>query len=297
MDSDFGLIEPIIKGQSSDFDKDSLQHILSEVFDFAESEDWGSAVNSLRKLVKQSPSALTYSLLGLAYYKIDELTKAANALEISVKLNPHESTTQFFLGFIYFLQKKPVKAVASFNKAIQLNSKDAKIHFCLGVAHHSLKHWQLAIDSYQHAIRLKGNSLLGYLYFFLANAYEGLGKEKSSKQEEFINKAMATYQQVLRIEPKHIQALNALGEIHFLLGRLDEAEKVLEKALKIDPHNAEALNQLRLVKEDQLEKRLFESGYLKKINEPITDFTPYKNRKTIKIKGKPLSETVIEDRR
>lgn len=49
--------------------------------------------------------------------------------------------------------------------------------------------------------------------------------------------------------------------------------------------------------EDRLEKRLFELGYLVKINEPITDFTPYENRKPIEAKGKPLSEIISEDRR
>ena len=55
--------------------------------------------------------------------------------------------------------------------------------------------------------------------------------------------------------------------------------------------------QLRGELEDKLEKRLFELGYLSKINEPITDFTPYENRTLIKVKGKPLSEIIVEDRR
>ena len=58
-----------------------------------------------------------------------------------------------------------------------------------------------------------------------------------------------------------------------------------------------ATNYLRGVLEDRLEKRLFELGYLSKLNEPIRDFTPYEGRALIEMTGKPLSETIIEERR
>jgi hypothetical protein len=48
---------------------------------------------------------------------------------------------------------------------------------------------------------------------------------------------------------------------------------------------------------DQREQRaLYEAGLVSEIKPPITDPTPYR-REPIKIKGKPLSETVIEERR
>lgn len=294
-DNSFGLGEPIAKNQKGYIDDASEQQIFSQASNFINSEDWQGAVEALKKLVKLDPSAHNYYALGLAYYKIDELNKAANALEKSVKLNSRNSKVHFFLGFMYFLLRKLTKAIVSFRTAIRFNPKDAKVHFCLGVTHQNLKHWQLAINSYKEAIRLDEKFIPSYL--FLANSYEGLGKEKASKQEYFFNEAIVVYKRLLEIDGKHIGALNSLGELYHSLGRLEEAEKVLEKALKLDPDNADALNVLRMVKEDQLAQRLFDLGLLKKINKRITDFTPYQNRKPIKIKGKPLSETVIEDRR
>lgn len=50
--------------------------------------------------------------------------------------------------------------------------------------------------------------------------------------------------------------------------------------------------------EEELERKLFEAGLLSEIKPPITDFTPYQNRKPIEIlDGKPVSETLIEERR
>jgi len=48
---------------------------------------------------------------------------------------------------------------------------------------------------------------------------------------------------------------------------------------------------------DALHQALLAAGVISEIKPPITDFTPYKNRKLIEVKGKPLSETIIEERR
>jgi hypothetical protein len=51
------------------------------------------------------------------------------------------------------------------------------------------------------------------------------------------------------------------------------------------------------ISEEEFERRLLEKGIISRIPSPITDLTPYRNRKLIEVKGKPLSETIIEDRR
>jgi hypothetical protein len=47
---------------------------------------------------------------------------------------------------------------------------------------------------------------------------------------------------------------------------------------------------------ERAQRALYEAGLLSEIKPPITDARPYR-RDPIKIKGKPLSETVIEERR
>lgn len=48
--------------------------------------------------------------------------------------------------------------------------------------------------------------------------------------------------------------------------------------------------------DQRVQHALFEAGLVSEIKPPITDPTPYR-REPIKIKGKPLSETVIDERR
>ncbi len=49
--------------------------------------------------------------------------------------------------------------------------------------------------------------------------------------------------------------------------------------------------------EDEFEQHLYEKGIIGKPPPPITDFSRYENYKRIEVKGKPVSETIIEERR
>jgi hypothetical protein len=83
-------------------------------------------------------------------------------------------------------------------------------------------------------------------------------------------------------------------------------EEILEEVKMLSPEDRE---RLRVTLEtwdaahgarraaEEVERRLFEAGLLREIKRPITDLTPYRDRKLINTKGKPLSETIIEERR
>ena len=47
----------------------------------------------------------------------------------------------------------------------------------------------------------------------------------------------------------------------------------------------------------ELQRKLLDAGIVTEIKPPITDPRPYLNRKAVPIKGQPLSETVIRERR
>ena len=50
-------------------------------------------------------------------------------------------------------------------------------------------------------------------------------------------------------------------------------------------------------KAEELDRRLLAEGLISSIPPPITDPTPYREWKPIPIEGKPLSQTIIEERR
>jgi putative addiction module CopG family antidote len=82
-------------------------------------------------------------------------------------------------------------------------------------------------------------------------------------------------------------------------GRYASEGAVIEDALKrleSDPTPGVA-TEADTAADQGLQRRLFEAGILSEIKPPITDPTPWKDRKPVPIEGEPLSETVIRERR
>ncbi|HSK74682.1 MAG TPA: hypothetical protein VK892_23480 [Pyrinomonadaceae bacterium] len=49
--------------------------------------------------------------------------------------------------------------------------------------------------------------------------------------------------------------------------------------------------------EEEFEQHLYEKGIIGKPPPPITDFSRYKNYKRVTVRGEPVSETIIKERR
>lgn len=73
--------------------------------------------------------------------------------------------------------------------------------------------------------------------------------------------------------------------------------EALKQVLELHPDDKRARAQLETVMQERLDDKLKESGLVKDVRGPITDFTPYQNRTLLPVGGKPLSEIVVEDRR
>lgn len=48
---------------------------------------------------------------------------------------------------------------------------------------------------------------------------------------------------------------------------------------------------------EDLQRRLVDAGVLSEVKPPITDLTPYRNRRAVAVQGEPVSETIIRERR
>ena len=54
--------------------------------------------------------------------------------------------------------------------------------------------------------------------------------------------------QILKVDPRNIDALSRLGRVCFELGKTEQAKKYYNMALKIDPYNPIALKNLKIIK-------------------------------------------------
>jgi tetratricopeptide (TPR) repeat protein len=301
------LLEGVIQERSSNlFDTEiynqAVRHpsnaereLVLQARKYKTAQDWQKAIDSYIELVRLFPRPESYLLLGYAYHQFGNSQRAVSIFEKATKLFPNNSDTHFYLGLFYLKLGKWNKAMNALLKKIKLSPNDGEAYLFLGYTQYNMKHWPQAIDAFQKAIRIDKKNVSAYLA--LAVLYTDLGLRDDGKQEAFFQKAMKACEKLVENNRLSSEEQNKLGKVYFLLRELEEAEKAFTKVLKLDPDNPEALNNLRLVKEDQLAQRLYELGFLKRINKRLTDFSKYQKRKPIKVKGKPISETIVEDRR
>jgi tetratricopeptide (TPR) repeat protein len=77
---------------------------------------------------------------------------------------------------------------------------------------------------------------------------------------------------------------------------LEPAIEALGKILEMNPESERTRDELQALTELRLDLKLRELGLLREVKKPITDFTPYENRTLIAVQGRPVSETLLEDR-
>jgi putative addiction module CopG family antidote len=77
-------------------------------------------------------------------------------------------------------------------------------------------------------------------------------------------------------------------------GRYSSEAEVISDALE---RHRQAEPTPEEIADQELQRRLLEAGVISEIKPPITDMTPYRNRRAVPIQGEPISETAIRERR
>ena len=207
-------------------------------------------------------------------------------------------------GMEYYNNGKLEEAAKCYEEALKLRADSLLALYSFGVIAGQLKRYEESKAAFERLLRLLENRA-SVDPTLLASAHQGLGAAllglwATGPQEpplEIVSEAELEFRRAVELAPNYFEGWLGLGIALHILERLDDAEAALRKALEVAPDSQVATERLRGVLEDKLERRLFELGYLSRINKPIRDFTPYENRTLIKVEGKPLSEIIAEERR
>ncbi len=207
-------------------DAPAEQEIFKDNLDFAISE--------LKKAVAENSSdAQFYLLLGRIYNKAYSFTRypayledGLKTLKKGVELSPKRQTLLYEYGQAYVFKKDYAKAVEVFRYAKDLYPDVAVSHWYLGMALSNAGNFSAAKESVEKAISL------GYSYrevkniFSMAPIYIGLKDYK---------KAEKLYLDALAVEPGNVRAHILLALTYKELGDKENARKMAEKAMELDP--------------------------------------------------------------
>ena len=176
------------------------------------------------------------SLLGdaeVAFYAL-EPDKAVKILEEAYKLDRTNAELAFFLGETYFNEGESERAAAMLRQVLGKEPSHFEALVYAGVLESDAGQPERALELLKTAVSVKPDAFLPY---FAVGALLALSGQ--------LSKAEAYLKQALGVE-ENAQAYSLLGAIAYERGRLAEAIDALQKAVRLDPEDEEALYQLGL---------------------------------------------------
>lgn len=273
---------------------------------YIRSNECGEAEPQLSNLVERSPNyALAHYNLGVCALREDRANEAVSHLNTAVQLEPDMAAGHYNLALAASQIGEDTLAVESYGRAVAQEPSRANYRYNYGVLLSEAGRFAEALEQYEAATRLEPTYFeafynAGLMYFRVddyaaaesafrqaleirPNSYEaiynqGLARLKAGDlelaEESFLNAlalertvaatynlglalfrqgrmndAAKRYEAALRIDPKHAPSLERLAETMTELGSHQRSLKRLEQLGRMDPEDPTALNTgLRLMK-------------------------------------------------
>ncbi len=163
------------------------------------------------------------------YEKMGDYEDAIKSLMPVLEKYPKSYTPNLRLGWLYYLSGKYKNALYHYQKAV-VAIKSAVLPR-LGIAY-----IYLLQSRFKEALSICNDILTTDYYNYYANLYAAkalLGKGDLDNCEAISLKMLALY-------PTDVKFLEVLGELYIKRGRIEEAKKVFEDILILDPKNLKA---------------------------------------------------------
>lgn len=196
-----GALAQLTKARSIGGNQKEICFWLGNVYSAKKS--YNKAIEQYERVLQADPGhALAHHNLGAVFLQLDEPAKAEKHFLVSLQLDPSYAQAKLDLGRSYLRQHRYGKARGIFSTLDQPEELKRQAQYYIGL---SYLYGGKARDSLPY---LKGASERGPFFsdsfYALAEAYRALGKR---------DKAISCFQQVLRIQPQHPEALHALKEM------------------------------------------------------------------------------------
>jgi tetratricopeptide (TPR) repeat protein len=186
-----------------------------------------------RAVASREATAVHWNNLGVLHGLLNQLDKAAAALEQALRLDPNFAETNNNLGTIRLRQGEPELARACFERALRCRPDYAEAHHNLGLLWQHYQDFERAAACHEQAIRIRPNYPDACMNLGIARRHLG----------EF-QAAIAAFQQALAWNAGLSDASSNLGHTLEELGEHAQAVQCYRRALSVQPKSAELSNNL-----------------------------------------------------
>ena len=189
---------------------------------------------------------------GAAYLRLAQLDRAETSFTDAIKMDPEMADAYNALGVVMTRQRQYDQALELFNKALELNPNDAGFRINVALAYHLQGRSEDAEQAYQLAIDTNSD-FAGALSFLSGGGTAGaqktdpLNRIASEKSYEDgaaflrlnrLDRATEALDRALSLNPNNAEALNAKGVIATRERQYDEALALYQRAVNVTPGNA-----------------------------------------------------------
>jgi len=212
-------------------------------------------------------SARAHWKYGLSLDKADHLDEAAEQYRLALRLNPNEKEVHFGLGQILVAQSRLPEGRSELEQALRSEPRNGEYHSQYGYVLERLGQKDEASSEHTIATRLapkSGRVHYEYAMFLFREGkmdeaiteFEAALKHDPNHPEAHYHLGRALfvkgdfegakihYLETARLDPK-APVRNALGAVYFRLGQTSEAIAQFKEALRLNPDDAEAAENLR----------------------------------------------------
>lgn len=200
---------------------------------YREKGEYEAAAGEYRRVVELDPySYVSHYNLGLMYHLLNRLQEAAISYLQAIRLNPRDAKSNMNLGLVYTALGNAELGLPYVRKAVELAPDMAEAHANLAVVYDSLRDYRSAEGAYRRAIELDP-----------ARVETAVNLGGCLVAQKRYAEAISVYQQLLR---QHDGSLlrERYGYALLYAGRIDDAVREFNAALKLDPRNYHACNGL-----------------------------------------------------
>lgn len=203
-------------------------------FELLQLQEWALAEVALTQAVTlDSNYADAYVYLGLAQDR--QQKDGFAAYETAIKLAPTSPLAQFFMGLYYRRVGKPETAIPYLKEANRLDPQNPGIMAEIAGAYASLSDLQQAEAWFVQAVQIAPRT--AQFWLLLAQFYV-------DHDYHVAEAGLPAARQAVSLAPENPAALDALGFALTLTGDLTNGEKMLERAIALNPELASAFYHL-----------------------------------------------------
>ncbi len=193
-------------------------------------QDWPGLVKHASEWTHaQHGHSLPWIYLGIAHNKAGLPTKAIEAFQQALRINPEYAATWFNIGVAYSKSGQRAKAIQAYQQALRIDPDDAHAWRNLGITYTKEGQSDKAIEAFQQALRINPDYIEAWLN--IGTAYSKVGQP---------TKAIEAFQHASSINPENADAWRNLGITYTKEGQSDKAIEAFQQVLRIDPDDVAA---------------------------------------------------------